>query len=335
MPKRGRPRKSVEVKEETYDYESDSEDMMLGLDGNESDGPPLAENQANLPRRVLKAVSVPTAVPAVRSNPVKRKDASPSPSTVGSSRSTGRGHSSGYDTPLTSAVATPAESMMKGEISIRRRGRPAKAISLSQRQSVSKRKWVDADEVEADAALAQALQAEEYGGVPAEKTTESRKSRRVIEDSDEDESILSELSEVEAVKDQAPPNKKAKPNKRTLLPPARAGRAPRDSLTEGARLVIEDTEEDSESEFSLPESGDDDLADEDAPSTASATPAPELSGPAASATTTAGATRRRRRRHGPTAAGRQRWNERRIAGLEGRVILYRPAFVTLLTFSRR
>jgi hypothetical protein len=293
---------------------------MLGLDGNESDGPPLAENQAYPPRRVLKAVSIPTTVPAMRSNPVKRKGAfSPSPSTVGSSRSTGRGQSSEYDTPLTSAVATPAESMMKGETSIRRRGRPAKAISLLQRQSVGKRKRVDGDELEADAALAQALQAEEYGGVPAKKSTGSRYSRRVIKDSDEDESMLSELSEVEAVKDQSPPNKKVKPNKRTPLPAARARRAARDSLLEGARLVIEDTEEDSESEFSLPESGDDDLADEDVPSTASATPAPELSGPAVSASTATGATRGRRRRHRPTAAGRQRWNERRIAGLEGRV----------------
>lgn len=293
---------------------------MLGLDGNESDGPPLAENQAYPPRRVLKAVSIPTTVPAMRSNPVKRKGAfSPSPSTVGSSRSTGRGQSSEYDTPLTSAVATPAESMMKGETSIRRRGRPAKAISLLQRQSVGKRKRVDGDELEADAALAQALQAEEYGGVPAKKSTGSRYSRRVIKDSDEDESMLSELSEVEAVKDQSPPNKKVKPNKRTPLPAARARRAARDSLLEDARLVIEDTEEDSESEFSLPESGDDDLADEDVPSTASATPAPELSGPAVSASTATGATRGRRRRHRPTAAGRQRWNERRIAGLEGRV----------------
>jgi len=293
---------------------------MLGLDGNESDGPPLVENQAYPPRRVLKAVSIPTTVPAMRSNPVKRKGAfSPSPSTVGSSRSTGRGQSSEYDTPLTSAVATPAESMMKGETSIRRRGRPAKAISLLQRQSVGKRKRVDGDELEADAALAQALQAEEYGGVPAKKSTGSRYSRRVIKDSDEDESMLSELSEVEAVKDQSPPNKKVKPNKRTPLPAARARRAARDSLLEGARLVIEDTEEDSESEFSLPESGDDDLADEDVPSTASATPAPELSGPAVSASTATGATRGRRRRHRPTAAGRQRWNERRIAGLEGRV----------------
>ncbi len=309
---------------------------MLGLDGNESDGPPLAENQAHPPRRILEAVSIPTTVPTMRSNPVKRKGAfSPSPSTVGSSCSTGRGQSSGYDTPLTSAVATPAESMMKGETSIRRRGRPAKAVSLFQRQSVGKRKRVDGDELEADAALAQALQAEEYGGLPAKQSTGSRNSRRVIEDSDEDESLLSELSEVEAVKDQAPPNKKAKPNKRTPLPAARARRAARDSLTEGARLVIEDTEEDSQSEFSLPESGDDDLADEDVPSTASATPAPEISGPAVSASTAPGATRRRRRRHGPAAAGRQQWNERRIAGLEGRASLYRPANVTLLTFSRR
>lgn len=335
MPKRGRPRKSIEIKEETYDDTSDSADMMLGLDGNESDGPPLAPDQANLPRRVLKAVSIPTAVPAVRSKPQKRKGPSPSPSTVGSSRSTGRGQSSGYDTPLTSAVATPAESIMKGQTSIRRRGRPANAIIPSQGQSVGKRKRVDVDDLEADAALAQVLQAEEYGGVPAKKITDSRNSRRVIQDSDEDESMLSEISEIEAVKDLAPPNKKVKPNKRTFSPAARARKAARDSLTEGARLVIEDTEDDSESEFSLPESGDDDLADEDVPSTASATPAPELSGTAVSASTTVGATRRRRRRHGPTAAGRQLWNERRIAGLEGRVSSYRPAYVTLLTFSRR
>jgi len=309
---------------------------MLGLDGNESDGPPLAENQAHPPRRVLKEVSIPTAVPAMRSNPAKCRGASPSPSTVASSRSTGRGQSSEYDTPMTSAVATPAESMMKGETSIRRRGRPAKAISLLQKQSLGKRKRVDEDEIEADAALAQALQASEYGEIPAKTITGSRNSRRVIKDSDDDDSMLSELSELEAVKDQAPPNKKAKPYKRPPLPTRRARGAARDSLTEGAGLVIEDTEEDTESEFSLPDSGDDDLADEDVRSTASATPATELlSGPAASASTTTRATRPRRRRHRPTAAGRQLWNERRIAGLEGRVSLYRSVYATLLTFSRR
>ena len=306
---------------------------MLGLDGNESDDKPLVTKQAQRAKKVLKEVAIRSTVPTMQSSLEKRIEPSPSPSTIGSSRSTGRGQSSEYDTPLTSAVATPAESMTKGEPSMRHRGRPAKFTSPAQVSSTGKRKRMDDDELAADAALAQILQAEEYGGTGSVAAPKSRLSRRVIEDSDEDESMLSELSEAELVEDLAPSNKRAKSSKRTVLPARRARNVASDSLTGNAINAIEDSEEDSESEFSLSDSEDVDLADDDVPSTASATPAPDAPNRTAASTSTATRpTRRRRRRRMPAAtdAGRRaRWNQRRIAGLNHRVSLFQEGCVYL------
>ena len=303
---------------------------MLGLDGHGFDEEPLPGKQARPAKKILKEVAVVSTIPTKRPSLGKRSEPSRSPSTIGSSRSTGRDQSSGYNTPLTSAVATPAESTTKVESSIRRRGRPSKTLGLTQLASSRKRKRLDLNELEADAALAQTLQAEEYGEIGSEPAAEALNRRLVIEDSDEDGSMLSELSEAES-SDQGPSKKRTKA--KTILPARRARNVARKSLTSTAKTTIEDSEEGSESEFSLPDSEDADLVDEDVPSTASASPAPEAP---ASITTASSARRRRRGRPSAADAGRrQRWNERRIAGLNDRVSLPGEACVGLLTCHRR
>lgn len=320
VSKRGRPRKSIEAKEEKSDDDLASDHLMIGLDGNESDEKPLSKTHS---KKVLKEVSVPLANPTKRSSLGKRKQSSPSPSTVGSSRSAGRDQSSEYYTPMTSAVATPAESMTKAEPSIRRRGRPAKAMINADHLSFSgKRKRLDKEDIEEeDAALARALQAEEYGDRDSGPAVAKRPSKRIIKNSSDIESELSALSEAESSADEGPLIKKAKSNQRTALPSRRARTAARGSLAQNARLVIDDSEEDDESDFSLldSEAAELDDEDEDGLSTANATPAPD--GQIADAATATVPARRRRRRNmaGASADRRAQWNERRLAGLSARV----------------
>lgn len=196
--------------------------------------------------------------------------------------------------------------------------------SLDQIALSHKRKRTDEDEFDADAALARSLQAEEYEHVESKPSKGKRPARRIVEDSDE--SMLSEPPTAESSDDQGPLIKKTKSNRSTILPNRRARNAARDSLTADARLLIEDSEEDSESEFSLPDSEDDEPPDEDIASTASASPAPEATNVTA---TTSSARRRRRRgtRSARTNAGRQAFNERRIAGLNDRVSLKGKLYV--------
>ena len=86
-------------------------------------------------------------------------------SSIASSLSSVRDHSSEYDTPGTSVVVTPAESLMKGE---RSSTRPSRIRSYTSYQPEGpfkgKRKRLEGDEfMEADAFLAQRLQEQEYG----------------------------------------------------------------------------------------------------------------------------------------------------------------------------
>ena len=107
---------------------------------------------------------------------------------IGSSLSSVRDQSSGYDTPATSAVATPAESFVKH----RTLGAPLK---VSERLEKGKRKRSEADDqLEADAALARSLQEREYDEEP-KLGRRSREARQVfINDSDEEVDDLSATS---------------------------------------------------------------------------------------------------------------------------------------------
>lgn len=127
--------------------------------------PPSAKESSIPPvKQVLKGVVIPTS----------------NRTSIGSSLSSVRGQSSGYDTPATSAVATPAESLVKE----RTLGVPLKVSGRSDR---GKRKRSEADDqLEADAALARSLQEREYDEEPRFGRRSKGARQVLINDSDEE-----------------------------------------------------------------------------------------------------------------------------------------------------
>lgn len=116
-------------------------------------------------------------------------------SSIASSLSSVRDQSSEYDTPGTSVVVTPAESLMKEERSFKRPTRDSSNIPSHQHKESSikgKRKRLEVDEfMEADALLAQKLQEQEYGKDQEVAPRRRRARNGPIEDSEE--SLLSDL----------------------------------------------------------------------------------------------------------------------------------------------
>jgi hypothetical protein len=159
--KKGRPSKSKAVI-------LDSEDM----DWND-DAPSEKESLPPVAQQVLRKVVIPTY----------------SRSSIGSSLSSTRDQSSEYDTPATSAVATPAESLVKG-------GRTKNRLNMSDTSAKGKRRREEFDDmVGADADLARRLQEEEYGEEPQKDSRSVKVSRGLIVDSEDDDDPLSEIND--------------------------------------------------------------------------------------------------------------------------------------------
>ncbi len=131
------------------------------------------------PQQVLKKVVIPVNVR----------------SSVSSSLSSVVDQSSEYDTPGTSAVATPAGSLVKEERSLKRPNRMSSNLSSYQpkKSLMGKRKRFEADELmEADALLAQDLQEQEYGKDQEVVSRPKRARNDLIDDSEA--SLLSDLT---------------------------------------------------------------------------------------------------------------------------------------------
>ena len=296
-PKRGRPRRSTEVKEETI--KSDSDDVVNRSEESE----PLAAKRTSRPgpiKKVLKAVAVKTTTPTAFTGARRRVPSSQSPSSINSNLSSTRDHSIEYDTPGTSTVATPAE--MSTEL---------KSIQDRKRKG--------------DARLAEALQAEEYEAIERKPNKRSRLS--VVNDSDDEDSMLSDLSSEDSlVNDVGFQGRKSKPAGRASLPSRSARDSAKKSITS---LHIDDTEEESLSEFS--ELNSDDLDDEsesseseDIPTIAAAVATLDSTVPNTEEATSSNPARRRGRRRAPgnaaaVAERQENWRRRRIAGLNYRV----------------
>ena len=145
------------------------------------------ESAPPLARQVLRKVVIPTY----------------SRSSIGSSLSSTRDQSSEYDTPATSAVATPAESLVKG-------GRAKNRLNMSNASAKGNRKRVEFDDmVGADADLARRLQEEEYGEEPQKYSRSGKVSRSLIVDSEDDDDPLSEINDFA---DDMPTRRKYKSN---------------------------------------------------------------------------------------------------------------------------
>ena len=138
----------------------------------------VEEKTHRFPQQVLKKVVI----------PVNGR------SSIASSLSSVRDNSSGYDTPGTSVVVTPAESLMKGARSTKRPSRVSSS-TFYQPEDIfkGKRKRLEVDEfIEADEILAQRLQEQEYSEDQDVAPTLRRIRNAPIEDSED--SLLSDLS---------------------------------------------------------------------------------------------------------------------------------------------
>ena len=149
----------------------------LGVANLDEDSVSAKRNTSRHPPQVLKEVAIPLG----------------GRSSISSSLSSVRDESSEYETPGTSTVVTPAESLMKEGRSIKRPSRISSSILTYHPKETSKgkRKRLVVDELlEADAILAEELQEEEYGkdGQVAAKPRPARNG--LIEDSEE--SLLSD-----------------------------------------------------------------------------------------------------------------------------------------------
>lgn len=128
--------------------------------------PPLAQ-------QVLKKVVIPTN----------------SRSSVGSSLSSTRDQSSEYDTPATSAVATPAVSLVK-------EGKTRNFPKISDTSAKGKRKRIEFDDmIDADADLARMLQEKEYEEEAQMGPRPGKASRGLIVDSEDDDDLLSDIKD--------------------------------------------------------------------------------------------------------------------------------------------
>ncbi len=137
---------------------------------------------------------------------------------IGSSLSSVRDQSSEYDTPATSAVATPAESLVKE----RTLGVPLKA---SGRLDRGKRKRSEADDqLEADAALARSLQEREYDEEPKSGRRSGGARQVLINDSDEEVDDLFATSDrltANTSDADVPLSRRTEPDRRAPFPPPR------------------------------------------------------------------------------------------------------------------
>jgi len=222
--------------------------------------------------KVLKEVAIPSGNSTLR-GPVRRggRVVATSPSSVSSVGLSNRDQSSGYDTPGTSAVATPAEPAARigssfgdlnkatsttplatSKVSASVRAQQLRSSKLSLNGSMTKRKKqqdVDVEDhmdISADAQLARTLQDEEYqgGDLKRAKVTKSRKSvvKNFMDESDGLSSLLSDDSVI-------PSRQIIKSAARISLPTRAARDSAKKSIKEKAITAISDTEESDLTDF--------------------------------------------------------------------------------------
>ncbi|KAL8773128.1 MAG: hypothetical protein Q9209_001804 [Squamulea sp. 1 TL-2023] len=179
------------------------DDLLDTVEDAESDTPTSIEQPTNseIEKKILKAVAIPSAgfkVPVPPSRYFSRRSPSSSVSALSSIRDQSI---EDYDTPGTSAVVTPAESLDRGR---RSPGQPRKLhrgslLSMEDGSTTyGKRKRVTsaaANFIDADALIAAALQEEEYAGNDGKSSSAKRANKKSILDSDEDMETLSEITD--------------------------------------------------------------------------------------------------------------------------------------------
>lgn len=177
-------------------------DLVDTVEDAESDTSTKIPTSAEIEKKFLEAVAIPTTTFKVPSYPPQHFS-SRSPSSSVSILSSVRDQSlDDYDTPGTSAAVTPAESLCKGR---RPLSRPSKLVRVSLTEDASatkgkrKRNIATTDSIiDTDALLARAWQEEEYAKDEEEVDVKPSSARRApktpIQDTDEEMDVLSNLS---------------------------------------------------------------------------------------------------------------------------------------------
>ena len=253
-----RTRRSIAVKDEL------DEDFDMFTDYVDETFPSRRGGGFKFAAKVLKEVVIPVPqykAPNHRGRPISTE----SPSSASSVLSSCHDQSSEYDTPGTSAVATPAESIIKAETSSRLSVK-GNTTALMQQQRTSKlsfggangkRKREEVDEfaedtIEADALLAQALQEEEYQEAGPNRS-KSAKSRKFVEDPEDEGDYLSDLSDEPAFDPFTEVGRQKAMSMKTAgrisLPNRAARESARKSIADKASLGIMDTDDSDLSDY--------------------------------------------------------------------------------------
>ena len=243
------------------DIDTDIDDIQDTVDNNNDSSsddilsPPKKSSRASSDSKVLTAVAIPKS--SIRdSTRSSRVAPSRTPSSAASVLSSIRNQSSEYETPGTSAIVTPAESLGKiGRFSRHPQG-TSKPLSVASRNSQMKNKGKrkrDAEETvelfDSDKLLAAALQKEEYDEDDIVPLKVRRGRNAPAEDSNE-VIDLSDLSDEVAVKAESSTRKRAKISQRDSLPSRAAREEAKISIKEKASQRIKDSDESAESDLS-------------------------------------------------------------------------------------
>lgn len=280
------------------DTDLNDEDPLASVQGEPDDELPASSKLlgAEIANKVLKQVTIPANTFKVPTHQ-GQYGRSRSPSSMGSALTSVGDQSSEYETPGTSAVVTPAESLGKGPQSLNWQsmssGRPRvlKVAPLSK----GKRKRTASDDVlDSDALLAQALQEEEYAEDDVKPLQARRAPRDLVDDSDNELGGLSDLDDMVSVKHEPSSSKRPRFAGRSSLPSRSARNAARRSIKQKATQQIQDSDESAMSELSefISEVDSDDLKEDSEASendivvqlndTSRSTSAQELNAPPAS-----------------------------------------------------
>ncbi|KAI4198594.1 MAG: hypothetical protein LQ350_005185 [Teloschistes chrysophthalmus] len=237
------------------DTDLETEDPLNIADESDMDVPLSKESRkAHFKKEVLTAIAIPAAefkIPSRRRRPIP----SPSVSSHGSALSSVRGRSSDYETPGTSAIVTPAESLGKGVRSFSRQSKSSRGSLLgiddTSLKGKRKRDVIGLDDTaDADAILARALQEEEYAAEDVKSKKARRAPRALIQDSDDELDLLSDLEDEDVMEVDPIPRKPSGANARSSLPSRSARDEAKKSIRRKASRQIQDSEESALSDVS-------------------------------------------------------------------------------------
>ena len=246
LPNRQSRRNVKEIKNSS-DVEPDlMTDALNTAEGWESEHDPLSAKrsfgpQLQVKKETLKEVMIPVST---FKKPRGRPLASRSPSSIGTALSSVRDLSTEYDTPDTSTVVTPAESLANGRGSLNRqhkpRRKPLPGVNKTSTAS-GKRKRNASKPADDDAALALTLQTQEYN--EDHPVTNGKVSRAPVHDSDDSMDDVSDLSNEGFFPASGSPRKRPKLNARSSLPSRSAREVANKSIRQETAHQIQDSDE--------------------------------------------------------------------------------------------